>query len=317
MLTAWDKTKETVLALPDFEDGAGLGPLRERARQGELLCPTCQQLLWLRAGEILVPHFAHRRLSDCPHGRVSESILTARRLIYRFFQERIERGKLPADIQLEPVLPELPRGMRVDLMLRRQVKPWVAVILLESSLKPEMRERLPVGIEQRKWLFRPVFLASRLKRQEDSEWFFLLEPTQREFRLTSPYDLRAPEHWGEPGTLHFLDANAAQWTTLRGASLAHDPQVFRAGCVRTSPVEQLLWSETHSEWAHPGEAEALKAYKEARAAEHRRRLAAARRSLEWPATHLRERRNYRPHRRRVGPLKTRLKRQASRRPRSG
>ena len=275
MLTALDKTFDSILALPDFDDRGDFGPLRERTRQGELVCPTCREQLWLRAGEILIAHFAHRRLSDCPHGRVSEAILAARRLVYRFFQARIEGGKLPAEIQLEPVVPGLAREFRLDLMLRRQTRPWVAVVLLESSLQPEIRARLPVAVQQRKWIFRPVFLSNRLKSSEDIRGRHLLDPTQREFRLKSPYDLRPPGAWLGPGTLHFVNARAAQWTTLRGAALAHEPQVFTSRVVRTSPLDQLLWSEAHSEWVHPGEAEELKAFRAALEAKQREKERAA------------------------------------------
>jgi hypothetical protein len=282
MLTALDQSKNAILAVPDFEAGAGLGLLRERTRLGELVCPTCRQLLWLHAGHILIPHFAHRRLSDCPHGRVSEAILAARRSVYRFFQVRIESGKLPAEIQLEPVLPEMPKGVCLDLMLRRQTRPWVALVLIESNLKPDFRSSLPGILARQKWLFRPVFLSARLKRTEEDERYFPLDPTQREFRLASPYDMRRPGGWVGEGTLHFMDAGAAAWTTLRGASLVHDPQVFQARSLRASTMDQLLWSEVHSEWVHPGEAEELKAFREALAAEQRQRAAAKRAALREP-----------------------------------
>jgi competence CoiA-like predicted nuclease len=63
MLTAWDKPRQVTLALPDFEAGSALQEVRARARRGDLVCPTCDQLLWVHAGEVLIPHFAHRRLS--------------------------------------------------------------------------------------------------------------------------------------------------------------------------------------------------------------------------------------------------------------
>ncbi|HWI56955.1 MAG TPA: competence protein CoiA family protein, partial [Bacillota bacterium] len=282
MLTAWDKTKEVSLALPDFESAAQLGPLRERTRQGDLVCPTCRQLLWLHAGEILVPHFAHRRLSDCPQGRISEAILAARRLVYRFFQARIESGKLPAHIELEPVLPGIPDGASVDLVLRRESRPWVAIVLVESNWKPELRAQLRSAVEQRHhWVFRPVFLSARLKRTEDQEEF-LLDTTQREFRQASAYDLRALAGWASPGTLHFVDTKASEWTSLRGLHLVHDPQVFAAHAVRFSPLEHLLWSEAHSDWVHPGEAEQLRALRESLKAKARAKAAAKRQPVPPP-----------------------------------
>jgi hypothetical protein len=72
-----------------------------------------------------------------------------------------------------------------------------------------------------------------------------------------------------PGTLHFVDAKAAEWTTLRGLTLAHHPQAFSARKVWVSQMARLLWSEAQAEWVHEGEAEALKEFKKAAAARQR------------------------------------------------
>jgi hypothetical protein len=273
MLTAWDKIAEKAVAVPDFEESGGLGLLRTRTRQGELVCPTCQQLLWLRAGEVLIPHFAHRRLSECPHGRVSEVVLTARRLIYRFFRARIDTAQLPGEIQLEPVLEGVLQRTPPDLLLRRRTRSCVAIKIIESTLKPDLRFELPAAIQQQKWLFRPIFLSSRIRRAEDGTGAYLLDPAQRELRLSSAYDLRLEYAAPSPGTLHFLDPHAASWTTLRALWLVHNPQVFEARSVHTTHMDHLLWSEAHSEWAHPGEPEALKELKEQIAAKRREEAA--------------------------------------------
>jgi hypothetical protein len=248
---------------------------------------------------VLIPHFAHRSLSNCPHGRVSEAIMGARRLLYRFFQARIESGKLPAEIVLEPVLAGLPKNVQVDLLLRRAEKPAVHVVLLERGLKPDFRQQLRGCLGAQGRVFRPVFLRARLQHPEDEQGLFLLDTTQRELRLRSPYDL-VPEHrYPEPGTLHFIDPPTATWTTLRGASLVHDPQVFGASRVLVAEMEQLLWSQTYSEWVHEGEAEALKEFREAlerkkRQAEEERRKAEARREAERREEAERRRRNSQP-----------------------
>jgi hypothetical protein len=71
------------------------------------------------------------------------------------------------------------------------------------------------------------------------------------------------------GSLHFFDATHERWTTLRSLSLAHEPQVFTARFVRVSRMAELLWSEAHAEWVHPGESEALKAFRDAEAERER------------------------------------------------
>src|SRR5437773_6267015 len=151
MLTAWDKIRETVLALPDHESTGDLEAVRERTRQGELICPECRQALWLRAGPIRIPHFGHRSLNECPHGRVSEPVLAARRQIYLFFRSRTDPGKLRGEVELEPVLSQLQKNVTVDLLLRRAEKPWVAVCLFESSLNPDARFNHPLVIQKQGW----------------------------------------------------------------------------------------------------------------------------------------------------------------------
>ena len=62
--------------------------------------------------------------------------------------------------------------------------------------------------------------------------------------------------------------------------LVHEPQVYLAGAVRQSSMQELLRSEAYSEWAHPGEAEALKAHRLAEAEEIRKEREAERARLQ-------------------------------------
>jgi hypothetical protein len=289
MLTAWDRAQQRTIVLPDYESRQEAQVLREQTRLAELVCPECQQPLWLHAGNILIWHFAHRRLSDCPLSRISREVLCARRLVYRFFQSRIASGKLTGEIQLEPVLADLPEKVRVDLLLRRAEKPAVAVVLLDKGLKPDVRGALPSVLKSQQLLFRPVFLCSRLKPVDDQNDAVLLDPTQREFRLKSPYDLPHAGTRIPPATLHFVDGEKEWWTTLRGLVLWHAPQSFFARKRFASPLDALLWRESHAEWVHEGEAEALRKFlddlkrerarkaEQAREAEQARKAEAARR----------------------------------------
>src|SRR5438477_7850364 len=99
MLTAWEKSTHTTIALPDFRRAAEREELRERTRQGHLICRTCQEPLWLHAGAVRTPHFAHRSLKNCPSASVSEEVLAARDFLYWFFKPRIESGKLQGEIE--------------------------------------------------------------------------------------------------------------------------------------------------------------------------------------------------------------------------
>lgn len=51
----------------DWDDR--LRALRELAANGQLVCPGCKQLLWLRISRKRRRHFAHRHLADCPLAR--------------------------------------------------------------------------------------------------------------------------------------------------------------------------------------------------------------------------------------------------------
>jgi hypothetical protein len=144
------------------------------------------------------------------------------------------------------------------------------VILIERGLRPEARGGLRCALEVAGCVFRPVFLRQRLHEATDKAGRFLLEPTQREFRIPSVYDLAFPGTGWPGGSLHFIDPPARTWTTLRGLALAHPPQVYRAAHCRLSSMEQLLWSEAHADWVHPGEPGDLKRHREKLAALERR-----------------------------------------------
>jgi Competence protein CoiA-like family len=258
MLTAWDIKKESILALPDCEDGAELNAVRDWARAGKVVCPVCREKLWLRVGEKRCPHLAHRVLADCPHAHVSVAIIEARRLLYRFFQERIQLGKLAGPIELEPTVPGLPDNTHVDLILRRDPKQPVAIVLLDAGLKPNQRYALRSAIRQQSLIFRPVFLISMLKPKKEADGVFLLNPTQRDLTHKSLFG-RCEDDFGMRDALHFVDYKCARWTSLRGLWLEHPPQVYRTESVRHSPMSELLWSEGQADWTHPGEPKAKKA----------------------------------------------------------
>ena len=252
MLTAWDIEKECVLALPDYEEIAELAAMREWARAGRVVCPVCREKLLLRAGEKRCVHLAHRVLADCPHAHVSVAIIETRRLLYRFFQDRIQRGKLIGPIELEPNVSGLSDGACVDLILRREARPPVAIVLLEAGLKPDPRWMLRSVIREQGFAFRPVFLSSTLKPKEDTAGVFLLNPTQRDMTHKSLFGL-SEDDYGMRDALHFVDYERAHWTSLRGLHLEHPPQVYGTESVRHSPMSELLWSESQAEWTHPGE----------------------------------------------------------------
>jgi hypothetical protein len=257
VLTARDTVSESRLILPDFDAPEDLELIRERARKGELVCPACARLLWLKAGEIRIPHFAHRSRTHCAFADATQAVLAARRLIYRFFQDRIQSGKLTGPLELEPHLPDLPAKPSIDLLLRRGSEKPVAIVILASGLQPEARWAAIQGFARAGFLFRPVFLVERLHRDPYVRDLYILDTAQRDLWHQSPYGA-ADFYGGTAHSLHFIDINAEELVTLRGLRSLSPPQEFGATLQRTA-ISQLLWSERHAEWVHPGEAEALKA----------------------------------------------------------
>lgn len=250
MLTAWNLSEETKLALPDFEE-AGIVQLRELTRAALIVCPVCREPLWLRAGEQRRAHFAHRILANRPQAHTSATIIETRWLLYKFFQDRIRGGKLAGSIELEPVVPELPEGISVDLILRRDAKPSVAILLLETAMKPAARVAAPAAIEATGSIFRPVFLSATLKRMDEPMNAYALNPTHRDFKHESPFGIVDNSLWH--ASLHFMNPESLRWTSLRGLRLIHSPQVFQTTSVHESAVNDLLWSESQAEWTHLGE----------------------------------------------------------------
>ena len=159
---------------------------------------------------------------------------------------------------MEPTVPGLPDGTRVDLILRRELKKSVAIVLLDTGLKPDLRWALRSAVRQQGLIFRPVFLISTLKPKTDDAGVFLLNPTQRDLMHKSLFGL-AEGDYGMRDALHFVDYRRAVWTSLRGLHLDHAPQVYGTESVHHSSMGDLLWSESQAEWTHSGEPRAKKA----------------------------------------------------------
>ena len=192
MISAHDTTDGRALYLPRVRADGEMEFVRARVNRGELVCRDCQALLWLKAGERRRPHFAHRVRSDCPQSNVSEAVQDARWQLFEFFERRIASGKLTGPVELEPCVPGLPKGTRVDLIVRRGDKPAVAVMFLERGLKPNAREEITACLDECGFLFRPVFLISRLESSEvEGITIYRLDTTQREWRGCTPYGVSA------------------------------------------------------------------------------------------------------------------------------
>jgi hypothetical protein len=254
MISAHDTKANRALFLPLSREGSELEIVRTRAKDGELVCRDCRDLLWLKAGEERRPHFAHRASSDCPRRGTSEAVQAARWLLFLFFHKRVMSGKLAGPVDLEPTVSGLPKGTCVDLTIGRDDKPTVAVMFLEKGLKPETRDKVEARLRELGLLFRPVFLISQLTRiAEHPDGAFRLDTTQREWSYESPYGANKWRFEGE-NTLHVIDPAAETWTTLRRLrSLHHAPANYSAESERVSKVADILWCNHFADWTHPGE----------------------------------------------------------------
>lgn len=88
--------------------------LQEIRSNEQFFCPSCQAPLLLKIGEINIPHFAHKTLSDCHHSNEPESSLhlQGKLLLYQFF------NRLNFKVELEKYLSEI--RQRADLLVDKK-----------------------------------------------------------------------------------------------------------------------------------------------------------------------------------------------------
>lgn len=258
MLVALETSSGRPLNLPDFDGPLQIEDIRERTRAGEFICPQCRTLLWLRAGEVRIPYFAHRSRSTCPQTHVSAVVLLARQLLYRFFRERFPVRDHIDPISLEPIIPGLPPKTRVDLLLTRPDLPSVAISLIEAGVPPLARDALQVHLQTLGYVHRPIFLASRLEPQETAEGTcYNLDTTQREWCHQASFGF-AESFSGKNPSLHFIDPEQQTLRSLRGLFQIHRPQLYSAAAARVSPLGDLRWHNGSADWVHPDEPKTAK-----------------------------------------------------------
>jgi hypothetical protein len=84
-LRTTDRSRVTSLAVQ--WDGQ-LDALQELAAGGQLVCPGCEQLLWLRIGLKRRRLFAHRQLADCPLAHQSPEVLEVKAQLYQWLESK-------------------------------------------------------------------------------------------------------------------------------------------------------------------------------------------------------------------------------------
>ena len=252
------------------EDGLAVAEaLRAQAREDRIVCEVCAQPVVVRAGMERTWHFAHRTRENCPKAAESMEQLACRALLFGWL-----RGRFPGAVQLEKVVPGLPRP--VDCWVERPGKPTLAWWLVTAGIKPEVREQLGKVFRERGVLVQYVFLARMLVRDPEPTLGFILGTTEREFMRPSRY---GPYSEGAYDSLHYLDNATGHLITCRGLLAVHPPQGYGAELQDHALAEVRILPST-GEFVHPGEAERLQAFQEAARVKEARREEARRAAAE-------------------------------------
>lgn len=110
--------------------------LIELKRREQFYCPQCQEPLLMRIGQVVIPHFAHQKNSNCKsmfsEGETTTHLL-GKQLLYEKFQ------KLNLNVQLEPYLKELTQ--RPDLLIAINSKKFAVEFQCSTIPIPQMESR--------------------------------------------------------------------------------------------------------------------------------------------------------------------------------
>lgn len=256
MFKALDESRggTPIVSLDDeWEAPSALEALRERCRENQVHCPWCHAPVLIRAGQILVRHFAHKHLKDCPYAHESAEKLAGRQLIYEWLIAKF--GRENVEIEVMPDGLELP--MPLDAFVRtggKRIGYWffnrnIRLLDTRDMLMDAIREAVQADA-----CLHVVFSSKLLNLIDEYPDLARLSPTHRDFMASTPYD--APV--GGKLTLHFLDTSERMMTTLRGLRLFEWPQTFKFGALRRSTLDQLQVRPSTGEVVHPGEHESLR-----------------------------------------------------------
>lgn len=110
--------------------------LLELRKNEQFYCPQCQESVQLKIGQVMIPHFAHKKQSNCQQA-FSEGETTIHLLgkhqLYEMFQ------KLQFKVQLEPYLPKL--AQRPDILVEREQQQFAIEFQCSTISIPQMETR--------------------------------------------------------------------------------------------------------------------------------------------------------------------------------
>jgi len=232
MFRALDRLSgDSVISLDSRWDH-GVGLLRRRCRDDEILCPECQQPVRLRAGSIRRRHFAHLSRSDCPLARESVEVLAARAMLYRLLQ-RIFGDKVSVE---EPIPGKVNERADVVVTLDDHKAAYFIVprqITRDRDAFVKSREKAYQYVH---WILLPRLLKKAPKKDNE----FLLSTTARDLASCAGAEALYPvKHDLKLGSLCYLYHKHDRLVLLRGLRCVHGPNVFRMKSGLKLPPEEV------------------------------------------------------------------------------
>jgi len=205
--------------------------LRELTDSGQLICPGCNQPLWLRVGKTRRRHFAHRSLAECPLERQSSEVLEAKAQLYEWLET-----KYPGSVNLDmPV--GVPGGNKIiDLLVEARSGRKFAYWIFDR----QQRSRNDFLAYQQQAGVHVHFIHTESTLKIDPAKDIVLTASQREFIARSEFD--APVDWCGRGHLHFLTGETSKLRIYRGLHCVHQPNLYQWTVVRTHRLADALIS---------------------------------------------------------------------------
>ena len=275
LFSATDAESKEQVSMLDVDDDDQIAALRQKGRSDGLECPVCQRPVLVKAGAILRPHFAHRKIGDCPFSNQSAELLHARQVLYQWLQ-----GKFPGKVVVEKWVEEWELPRPIDCWVERVDKASLAYWIIEKGRNPPYRENLRDAETASNIPWNFVFLASMMRRSGDSEDTLQLSTTERNFLRRTQYEAMY-QTWAE-GSLHYLDPETRMFTIFRAMRQGSCVQEH-SGVRLISPIERVLATSKNGQFSHPSEKEKYEEWKEEKKRqeeEEKRREAEERKWLE-------------------------------------
>lgn len=219
--------------------------LRELTDSGQLICPGCEQLLWLRIGQKRRRHFAHRRLADCPLENQSAEVLEAKAQLYEWLE-----SKYPGHVHIDMAI-GVPGWVKpMDLLVEpepdRKFGYWVFDRQQRSRFDLLAYRRLP-GVNVH-------FIHTESTLTIKPEAGIVLTASQREFITGSDFDRAVA--WRDRGHLYFILGEESKLCIYRGLHCVHKPNVYQWAVERSRPLSEALINPRTGEIVFPEDVEA-------------------------------------------------------------